>query len=125
LFKDFWPKSYKNVESLSVLNSLFLPEIKAFMSITHFKNVWPLFGHFYNNLPKFRPQIVLAAKIFMGPLLCFAAEISASWQHCIQFGAGAIDAGVGAASYCSSSSTKMMRFLAASALQHCSTLTLT
>jgi hypothetical protein len=25
-----------------------------------------------------------AAGIFIGPLLCFVAEISASWQHCYQ-----------------------------------------
>jgi hypothetical protein len=33
------------------------------------------------NLKKIRQQISLAAEIFIGPLLCFAAEISASWQH--------------------------------------------
>jgi hypothetical protein len=33
------------------------------------------------NLHKIRPQIFSAADIFLGPLLRFAAEISASWQH--------------------------------------------
>jgi hypothetical protein len=37
IFKDFWPKSHKKVESIIVLNSSFLSKIKAFMSITHFK----------------------------------------------------------------------------------------
>jgi hypothetical protein len=34
------------------------------------------------NLRKNRPRIFLAAEIFLGPLLRFAAEISAGWQHC-------------------------------------------
>jgi hypothetical protein len=36
------------------------------------------------NRPKIRPQFLPAAEFFMGPLLCFAAEISASWQHCLR-----------------------------------------
>jgi hypothetical protein len=47
---------------------------------THEK-VRPLFCHFLKNLQKIRPLFLPAAEIFMGPLLCFAAEISASWQH--------------------------------------------
>jgi hypothetical protein len=34
------------------------------------------------NLTTMRPQIFPAAQNFMRPLLCFAAEIFASWQHC-------------------------------------------
>jgi hypothetical protein len=77
-FNDFWPKSYKNFESISVLNSLFLAKIKAFCVNNTLQNK---FGHFYNNLPKISLQIAPAAEIFMGPFLHFAAEISASWQH--------------------------------------------
>jgi hypothetical protein len=40
-----------------------------------------LFCHFWVILQKIRPRIFSAAEIFLGPLLCFAAEISAGWQH--------------------------------------------
>jgi hypothetical protein len=36
---------------------------------------------FFEKPPKIRPLFLPAAEIFMGPLLCFAADISASWQH--------------------------------------------
>jgi hypothetical protein len=43
--------------------------------------VRPLFCHFTSNLQKIRPRIFSPADIFLGPLLRFAAEISAGWQH--------------------------------------------
>jgi hypothetical protein len=45
------------------------------------KKVWPLFGPFLKNLPKVRPQILPGQHNLFPPLLCFAAEISAPWQH--------------------------------------------
>jgi hypothetical protein len=45
------------------------------------KKVRPLFCQILKNLQKIRPLFLPAAEIFMGPLLCFAAKISASWQH--------------------------------------------
>jgi hypothetical protein len=48
------------------------------------KKVRPLFCHFLANLQKIRPRIFSAAEIFVGPLLRFAAEISAGWQHCVE-----------------------------------------
>jgi hypothetical protein len=45
------------------------------------QKVQPLFCHFLGNLHKIRPRIFSAAKIFLGPLLRFAAEISTGWQH--------------------------------------------
>jgi hypothetical protein len=51
------------------------------MLITNFKKVRPVFGRFFENLPKIRPWIIPPAEFFVGPLLSFAAEISASWQH--------------------------------------------
>jgi hypothetical protein len=44
--------------------------------------VRPLFCHFLGILHKIRERIFSAAGIFLGPLLCFVAEISAGWQHC-------------------------------------------
>ncbi len=41
----------------------------------------PLFGPFWENPAKIRPQICPAAYIFIRPLLSFAAEESASWEH--------------------------------------------
>jgi hypothetical protein len=45
--------------------------------------VRPFFCHFTLNLQKILPRIFSAADIFLGPLLRFAAEISAGWQHWI------------------------------------------
>jgi hypothetical protein len=43
-------------------------------------------GHFsaifFKYLQKILPLFLPAADIFIGPLLCFAAELSASWQQC-------------------------------------------
>jgi hypothetical protein len=74
--------SNQKFEFIQALNSLFLPTMEVFMWITHFKKVPPLFGHFLKNLQIIRSLIFPAANIFMRPLLCFAAQISASWQHC-------------------------------------------
>jgi hypothetical protein len=41
----------------------------------------PLFGPFWENPAKIRPQICPAAYIFIRPFLRFAAEESASWEH--------------------------------------------
>jgi hypothetical protein len=38
----------------------------------------------FEKSAKIRPLFLPAADIFMGLLLCFAAEISASWQHCFK-----------------------------------------
>jgi hypothetical protein len=38
---------------------------------------------FLKNLPKVRPQIFPGPRNLFRPLLCFAAEISAPWQHCL------------------------------------------
>jgi hypothetical protein len=40
-----------------------------------------LFGHFWENSAKIRPQICPAVYIFIRPLLRYAAEESASWEH--------------------------------------------
>jgi hypothetical protein len=42
------------------------------------QKVRPLFCHFFTNPQKIRLLFLPAAEIFMGPLLCFAVEISAS-----------------------------------------------
>jgi hypothetical protein len=44
---------------------------------TKHSNIWLLFGHVWKN----RPQICTAANIFTWPLLSYAAEESASWDH--------------------------------------------
>jgi hypothetical protein len=45
----------------------------------------PLFGPFYLvNLTRIRPQILLSPQNFMRSLMCFEAEISASWQHLLE-----------------------------------------
>jgi hypothetical protein len=41
----------------------------------------PPFGPFWENPAKIRPQICLAAYIFIQHLFSFAAEQSASWEH--------------------------------------------
>jgi hypothetical protein len=42
----------------------------------------PLFGPFLANLKIIRSLIFPAAQVFVGPLLCYVAEISGPWQHC-------------------------------------------
>ncbi len=42
----------------------------------------PLFGPFCSKSAKIRPQNCLAAPLFIWPFLTYAAEQSASWQHC-------------------------------------------
>jgi hypothetical protein len=71
----------KKVEFTCGLTSVFLQIIKALMWRTPSKKVRPLFCHFLKNLQKIQPLFLPAVEIFMGPLLCFASEISASWQH--------------------------------------------
>jgi hypothetical protein len=41
----------------------------------------PFFGPFWENPAKIRPQIFPATYILIRPLLSFAAEESASWEH--------------------------------------------
>jgi hypothetical protein len=69
--------SNKNFELIIVLNRLFLPIMMAF----YVNNIRPLFGRFWKNLQIIRSRIFSAADIFMRPHLCFAAEMSAIWQH--------------------------------------------
>jgi hypothetical protein len=43
---------------------------------------WPFSAHFVQNQPKNRRQNFPAASLFIQPFLTYAAEQSASWQHC-------------------------------------------
>jgi hypothetical protein len=45
-------------------------------------NIRPLFGHFWEYSAKIMPQICTAAFNFTRALLSYAAEESASWEHC-------------------------------------------
>jgi hypothetical protein len=75
-FQRFLPQnSSKNVKYRDTANNQ-----AFFVNITRQK-VRP----FFEESAKKPPQIFPAAKIFMMPLLCFAAEISASWQHCYTY----------------------------------------
>jgi hypothetical protein len=47
----------------------------------HF-NIWPFFGHFWENSAKTLPQICTAPNIFTRPLLSYATKELASWEHC-------------------------------------------
>jgi hypothetical protein len=51
------------------------------LSENHNSKNSPFFCHLLGDLLKIRPQIFSAANIFLGPLLRFAAKISAGWQH--------------------------------------------
>jgi hypothetical protein len=48
---------------------------------THQESLATFLPFFEKSAKKIWPLFLPAAEIFMGPLLCFAAEISASWQH--------------------------------------------
>jgi hypothetical protein len=49
---------------------------------TDFPEVRPLFGNFCTKSAKIRLQIFPAALLSIRPLLSYAAEYSACWQHC-------------------------------------------
>jgi len=51
------------------------------METKHFKNLAPFRPIFGKNPAKIWPQICPAANIFIWPLLSFAVEESASWEH--------------------------------------------
>jgi hypothetical protein len=46
-----------------------------------FSETWSLFDPFCSILAKIRPEICPADPIFIRPILGYAAEHSASWQH--------------------------------------------
>jgi hypothetical protein len=55
--------------------------LQDFMRKAHIQKFGPFSTKFLANLQNFRPRIFTAAGIFLGPLLRFAAEILAGWQH--------------------------------------------
>jgi hypothetical protein len=56
--------------------------MKIFYVIKTSTQVRSFFGHFLKSAKNSAADFFLAVDIFNRPLLCFAAEISASWQHC-------------------------------------------
>jgi hypothetical protein len=65
------------------VNTLLLQIIQDFVKNLHLKKCGPFSAFLGKSMPNIRPRIFSAAHIFMGPLLGFAAEISAGWEQCI------------------------------------------
>ncbi len=73
---------YVRRKSTIVLRLAYNDNIEKKGRKTNFPEVRPLFGPFCTKSAKIRPQICPAALLFIRPLSSYAAEYSASWQHC-------------------------------------------
>jgi hypothetical protein len=78
----FFRQRGRKIKDIRRSSVLFCRYFKVFIWIISFKIVRPLFGPFLAYMKKIRLPIFPAAQIFVGPLLSYAAEISAPWQHC-------------------------------------------